>query len=391
MIEFRKLNWMVKKDLLFLWRHKPQLVAIFCFPMIMIFLFGYGMGGTLDDIPIVVASQDTGEISDYALKTIKSNSLYDVKNVVDDVDDAKKMVNDGEVKAAIILPENFEDSANKTTTVVFYVDSSDQMTSQVLVPSTQALFSEMSVNISSGQVSSNNDVEVEDAKLESKSSIGSSVMNMASSISLQIKKIYGEIKYIDFLVPAILGMTTMMSCMMSMGQSVAGERETGELARLFMTPTDVSTVVAGKILARLVIETGRVIVLLLSAMILFDIVVKGSLIITLGLLVLTALCFIGCAIMISARVGTQEDYIQMILPITMPMMFISGVFYPIETMPWFFQKLAYICPLTYANNALRGVMLQGRGLGDIWVEILVLIGFTVVFYIIGILKFDRDV
>jgi ABC-2 type transport system permease protein len=260
------------------------------------------------------------------------------------------------------------------------------MTTQVLVPSTQALFSEMSANISSGQYK---DVKVEDS--ENNNSVKNKAMNMASTITLQIKKIYGDIKYIDFLVPAILGMTVMMSCMMSMGQSVAGERETGELARLFMTPTNVSTVVAGKIIARLVIETGRAIVLLLAAMILFNIIVQGSLALTFALLVLTGVCFIGCAIMISARVATQEDYIQMVLPITMPMMFISGVFYPIETMPWVFQKLAYICPLTYANNALRGVMLQGKGLGDIWLEILVLVGFTLVFYIIGVIKFDRDV
>lgn len=386
MIEVRKLNWMIKKDLLFLWRHKPQLVAIFCFPIMMILLFGYGMGGTLDDIPIVIASQDHGEITDYTLNKIKTDSMYDVKKVVDEPKEAKKMVNDGDVKAAIILPDNFEDSKDKSSTVVFYVDSSDQMTTQVLVPSTQALFSEMSANISSGQYK---DVEVEDA--DENENNENNIMNMASAITLQIKKIYGDIKYIDFLVPAILGMTVMMSCMMSMGQSVAGERETGELARLFMTPTNVSTVVAGKIIARLVIETGRAIVLLLAAMILFDIMVKGSLALTFALLVLTGLCFIGCAIMISARVPTHEDYIQMVLPITIPMMFISGVFYPIETMPWVFQKLAYICPLTYANNALRGVMLQGRGLGDIWVEILVLIGFTLIFYTIGVLKFDRDV
>lgn len=386
MIEVRKLNWMIKKDLLFLWRHKPQLVAILCFPIMMILLFGYGMGGTLDDIPIVIASQDHGEITDYTLDKIKTDSMYDVKKVVDEPKEAKEMVNNGDVKAAIILPDNFEDSANKSSTVVFYVDSSDQMTTQVLVPSTQALFSEMSANISSGEYKN---VKVEDA--DKNDNDENNVMNMASAITLQIKKIYGDIKYIDFLVPAILGMTVMMSCMMSMGQSVAGERETGELARLFMTPTNVSTVVAGKIIARLVIETGRAIVLLLAAMILFDIMVKGSLALTFALLVLTGLCFIGCAIMISARVATHEDYIQMVLPITIPMMFISGVFYPIETMPWIFQKLAYICPLTYANNALRGVMLQGRGLGDIWLEILVLIGFTLIFYTIGVLKFDRDV
>lgn len=65
------------------------------------------------------------------------------------------------------------------------------------------------------------------------------------------------IEYIDFLVPAVLGMTVMMSCMMGMGASIAGERETGELARLFMTPTSISTVVGGKIASKLIVELVR--------------------------------------------------------------------------------------------------------------------------------------
>ena len=95
--------------------------------------------------------------------------------------------------------------------------------------------------------------------------------------------------------------------------------------------------------------------------------------------------------MISATAKTQEDYVQIIMPFCMPMMFISGVFYPIETMPWIFQKLAYICPLTYLNDAMRAVMLQGHTLGDVWLEILILLGFTLLFFIIGVVRFDRDV
>jgi ABC-2 type transport system permease protein len=81
----------------------------------------------------------------------------------------------------------------------------------------------------------------------------------------------------------------------------------------------------------------------------------------------------------------------MVMPFSMPQMFISGVFYPLETMPWIFQKLAYISPLTYANDALRGVMLKGLGVADIWVDIAVLLGFTGLFFIMGVVKFNRDI
>jgi ABC-2 type transport system permease protein len=222
-------------------------------------------------------------------------------------------------------------------------------------------------------------------------SISSSVGGIVDSINLQVNRIYGNIAYIDFLVPAVLSMTVMMSCMMGMGQSIAGERETGELARLFMTPTSVATVVGGKIISKLIIEFVRAMILLAAAYLLFGITIRGNVFLAISLLVLGALCFVGFGMMISATASTQEDYTQMVMPFTMPMMFVSGVFYPIETMPWIFQKIAYLVPLTYLNDARRGVMLKGFGIGDIWIDIVVLLGFLIVFFTLGVVRFDRDV
>ena len=81
----------------------------------------------------------------------------------------------------------------------------------------------------------------------------------------------------------------------------------------------------------------------------------------------------------------------MVLPFSMPMMFVSGVFYPIETMPWILQKLAYVFPLTYLNDAMRAIMLKGQTLGDVWFDLVVLVGYTLLFFIIGVKRFNRDV
>ena len=60
MMETKKIYWMIKKDLLVLWRHKPRLISIFIFPILMIALFGYGMGGSIENIPVVVVKQSQG-------------------------------------------------------------------------------------------------------------------------------------------------------------------------------------------------------------------------------------------------------------------------------------------------------------------------------------------
>ena len=384
MLEFKKFWWMIKKELLSLKRHPGRLVSIIAFPIIMILLFGYGMGGELTDLPIVVVSQSHGDLTDLTLDTIKTTETYKVVEVIDDLDEGKERVNSGEVKAAIILPSDYDDDSTQQKTATLYLDSSDQMASQILDSSTQAIFNRLS-----NMVGSQTSIENKDANITP--SISHSLNNFKDDISLHINRIYGNIKYIDFLVPAILGMTVMMSCMMGMGAAIAGERETGELARLFMTPTSVSTVIGGKIAAKLLIELMRALILICMAVLLFNVSIKGGLLPTFIVLVVGALCFVGFGMMLSARTSTQEDYAQLVMPFSMPMMFISGVFYPIETMPWILQKFAYIFPLTYLNDAMRGIMLKCQTLGDVWIDLAVHLGFTLLFFIIGVKRFNRDV
>ncbi len=392
MVETKKIMWMVKKDLMVLWRHKPRLISLFLFPIIMITLFGYGMGGTINNIPVVVVDQSQGTLTDATLSAIKGNSLYDVKQITSDPNKGLQMVQNGQVKAAIILPTNY-DNLNDTSqkSIVVDVDSSDQLAASALIPATQGLFNQVNQQIAVQKLQTTSTPAVGVTTNQVSGSSGNAFQSILNTIDLQINKLYGNISYLDFLVPAIIGMTVLFGCVFGMGEIVAGERERGELARLFMTPTSVATVIGGKIISKLVQETGRGIILIVAAIALFGIIINGSMVLTILLLILGALCFIGFGIMISARVSSQEDFMQSVMPITMPMMFVSGVFYPIETMPWIFQKIAYILPLTYVNDALRAVMLKGAGVGDIWLDIVVLLGFTALFFFLGVTQFNRDI
>jgi ABC-2 type transport system permease protein len=392
MVETKKIMWMIKKDLLVLWRHKPRLISLFLFPIIMIVLFGYGMGGTINNIPVVVVDQSQGPLTDATLSAIKGNTLYDVKDITSDPTKGLQDVQNGMVKAAIILPTNY-DNLNTTSqkSIVVDVDSSDQMAAGVIIPATEGIFNGINQQIAVQKLQANSTSAAAVTTNQVAGSAGNPFQSILNTVNLQINKLYGNISYLDFLVPAIIGMTVLFGCVFGMGEIVAGERERGELARLFMTPTSVTTVLGGKIISKLVQETGRGIILIIAAIVLFGIIINGSIVLTVLILMLGALCFIGFGIMISARVSSQEDFMQSVMPITMPMMFVSGVFYPIETMPWIFQKIAYIMPLTYVNDALRAVMLKGVGIGGIWIDVVVLIGFTALFFALGVTQFNRDI
>ena len=374
-MESKKILWMIKRILLTLWRHKVQFVSLILFPILMIALCGWGMGGTVENTPVVIVKQTSGYITDQAINAIKEDKTFEVKDILSDPDEAKKMVDKGEVKSAIILSSDFEKDGSRNA--ILYIDSSDQMTTQMVVPTTQRIFASLSEQIEINKIASANR--------------NTNQLIMKQAIKLQINKIYGEIEYIDFLLPGVLAMTMFMSSMLGLGDSIAGERERGELARLFMTPTSISSVLTGKIISQVVKEMIRAIILILSAMLIFNVVLNGSLALLILVMLISVLCFVGFAMMISATSKTQEDYIQTVLPVAMPMMFVCGIFFPTETMPWILQKIAYFLPLTYANDAIRGVMLRGAGLEAIGVDLLILLGFTLLFFGVGVARFNRQI
>ena len=376
MMERKKIWWMIKKDLLTLWRHKVQFVSLILFPILMIALCGWGMGGTVENTPVVIVKQTSGYITDQAINAIKEDKTFEVKDILSDPDEAKKMVDKGEVKSAIILSSDFEKDGSRNA--ILYIDSSDQMTTQMVVPTTQRIVASLSE-------------QIEINKIASANRNTNQLTSMKQAIKLQINKIYGEIEYIDFLLPGVLAMTMFMSSMLGLGDSIAGERERGELARLFMTPTSISSVLTGKIISQVVKEMIRAIILILSAMLIFNVVLNGSLALLILVMLISVLCFVGFAMMISATAKTQEDYIQIVMPLAIPMMFICGVFFPKETMPWLLQKISYILPLTYAEDAFRAVMLQGAGLSSIAMDLVVLLMFTALFFIVGVVRFNRDI
>ena len=376
MMESKKIWWMIKKDLLTLWRHKVQFVSLILFPILMIALCGWGMGGTVENTPVVIVKQTSGYITDQAINAIKEDKTFEVKDILSDPDEAKKMVDKGEVKSAIILSSDCEKDGSRNA--ILYIDSSDQMTTQMVVPTTQRIFASLSE-------------QIEINKIASANRNTNQLTSMKQAIKLQINKIYGEIEYIDFLLPGVLAMTMFMSSMLGLGDSIAGERERGELARLFMTPTSISSVLTGKIISQVVKEMIRAIILILSAMLIFNVVLNGSLALLILVMLISVLCFVGFAMMISATAKTQEDYIQIVMPLAIPMMFICGVFFPKETMPWLLQKISYILPLTYAEDAFRAVMLQGAGLSSIAMDLVVLLMFTALFFIVGVVRFNRDI
>jgi len=123
---------------------------------------------------------------------------------------------------------------------------------------------------------------------------------------------------------------------------------------------------------------------------LFDIRFVGSPVLVALVIVLFTIGLQGIATLISTLAKNEAQAMQFVLFLLIPSIMISGVFWPIETMPATIRPLSYLSPLTYANSALRKVMLAGRGIGDIRFELAVLGAFALVMLLLSVLSMRRQ-
>lgn len=203
---------------------------------------------------------------------------------------------------------------------------------------------------------------------------------------------YGEgRKNIDFSLPNIIALVIFQGATMGMGRALAGEKRDGSLTRVFLTPTSNATILVGTLLFYLILETFRSSFLVFTAMLLFGVTLKGALLDALIIIGLFSAGSVGVGLLISAMTNSQDQYQAVSLLVSLPMMWLAGVFFPIETMPEILQSVAGILPISYAATALRGVMIKGFELGVVAPQLFILMAFAVCTVGLSLIVFKREI
>ena len=169
-------------------------------------------------------------------------------------------------------------------------------------------------------------------------------------------------RYIDWVVPGLLGMNIMGTGMWSVGFSVVQARTRKLLKRLMGTPMRRSHYLASHMLSRLIFLTLEVIALLGFARLIFGIPIEGSLLTLAGFCLLGAITFSGLGLLVASRARTIEGVSGLMNLVMVPMWIFSGVFFASDNFPEVMQPFIALLPLTALNDALRGVMIDGAGI-----------------------------
>jgi ABC-2 type transport system permease protein len=213
---------------------------------------------------------------------------------------------------------------------------------------------------------------------------------MVKPYNIQVQgSIEGDFSYFDFIAPGIMAMTVMMSVMTGLPAAISQEREVGTLDGMMVAPISRLSVIVGKTLAQMARGILQGVLILFLATILFGVTVHGSIFLVFGLLLLGVFSFVGLGVVLTSFAKDQETAVMLMTTIMFPMMFLSGVFFPIEQMPWFMQAISQFLPLTYVADSLRKVMVLGADIPAISTELTILIVFGVVMTAIAVPVFKR--
>lgn len=386
-----------KKDIIDFSRDRMQLIFFIIMPVFMMIMTGFIFPdeNSLKNIPLGIANQDEGQIGATLnqvlteMETDDGSKVFEIKKY-DNSESIKTAIKSQEIHGGLSIPAGFSAAVgkNEQTTVSIIPDQSNPQISQILNQLLSQVIAGTSSNLAQVKVGEMIELTAAINPALSQTDVAAVIKPIQTEIDNLIP---GNPNYFQFVAPGIMALIVMMSVMAGLAASVSREREAGTLDGLLIAPISRLSIILGKSLAQTFRGMLQGLIVLLLAIVIFGVHVYGSWLIMILLLFLGVFAFMGIGILISAIATAQETAMTMMMTLQFPMMFLSGVFFPVQQMPAFMQFISKGIPLTYEATALRKVIVLGAGISSVWTEIIILFVFGAVMLAIAVPLFRRVV
>jgi ABC-2 type transport system permease protein len=380
------------KDLIELFRNRLGLVLLIVMPLFMMAMIGFiypSNGTTVTDLPVSLLNEDSGfggsaipsQTFVMGLLQINDQTHMLVLSNASSMDEIKDRVQKGELNGGIVIPGNFSTSllSGEQGTIIIVVDQSNPTISATMQAALTATFNQMGTLLAEQNV-----------QLLNSSVTADNALAIVQPYNVQTEGVVpGNPSYFDFIAPGIMAMTVMMSVMTGLPVAISQEKEIGTMDGMMVAPINRWSIILGKTFAQTARGLLQGAIILTLSVGLFGVAIQGNLLLVFGLLLMGVFSFVGLGVVITSFAKDQETAQMMMTTLMFPMMFLSGVLFPIQQMPWYMQNVSKFLPLTYAADALRKVMVLGADIPAISTDLIVLLVFGAVMTTIAVPVFRR--
>ncbi|MDF1876953.1 ABC transporter permease [Sulfurimonas sp. SAG-AH-194-L11] len=357
-------------------KSEPRLIGFLIFmPLMMLLLFGYALKLEPKDVKMAYVDADKSYFSNLIKTNIWSEGyfkLYEVNSTTQIIEEIRS----GRAHAGMYIAKDFSRKLtdNAQPTVHFYVDGT--------MPSLATSMKNNSDAINGSSVTNDMYFLDEDA---------ANVVIAQDPFVLDTEVLFNkDEKETWFFLPAVIGVLIMQISLILAGISMVREKEANTLEQLLVAPISKTQLIVAKILPYTLIGFFEFFFILFLGYFLFELPVPASA--AVGLLLLSVVyvgSMIAMGLFISIISQTQQQAMFIAIFIIIPSILLSGMIFPIEAMPQFIRPVAYLFPLTYFNEIIRGLLIKETLFVDLLFDYLVLFGFSIFFCIVSILKFRK--
>jgi ABC-2 type transport system permease protein len=362
---------LARKEVLHAARDRQVIYLALGMPLVLVLIFGYAVSFDVEGLGLAVLDQDHSPAAVRLRERLHASDAFEVVREISSPEEIEPLLRRGEVRAVVVIPPDFSRRLARNQTAVFQavIDGSDGTTARVALGYT--------AEISQAQT----------LELLRQAGLGSGRLPLEP----RVRAFHNPaMRSALFVVPGLVAVVVGILAVLLTALAVAREWERGSMEQLFATPVARLPVVLGKLLPYVVLGVVQLLLVLTAGAWLFDVPFRGSAALLALASVLFLVCVLGQGLLISMvtrnqQVATQAGAVSAMLPALL----LSGFLFPIENMPALLRGISYAVPARYMIVCLRGILLQGHGLAQLWPQLVGLAVLALVLVAGTTLKFRR--
>lgn len=373
----RRFLALFKKEFHHIRRDPLSLGILVLVPVMLLILYGYALSFDVRNIRMAVLDEDRTQESRVFLDSVFQNSYFKRTADLSGEREVDAILDRGQARAVLRIPRGFAATVARggSADVQVLVDGADANSANVTIGYLDALCDRATL--------------AERLKMFAAASLPSTIPVVVPEPRLWFNP---ELDSSHFLVPGLIGLLLMISAVIATSLSIVREKERETIDQLNVSPARPLEIIMGKTLPYTVICLVTMTLVLALGRVLFGVTVEGSY----ALLALTTLVFLfaalGMGILISSITRSQQVAFQTaILTSLLPSIILSGFIFPIKNMPWFVQGITLVVIPRYFLSALRGIILKGAGLADVWPSLAALVVLGVIFNLLAMMNMRKAV
>jgi ABC-2 type transport system permease protein len=366
-MSWRRLGAIMLKELRQLRRDRVTLAMIVGIPVMQLVLFGYAINLNLRGLDAAIVDQAGTSGSRALVMDLLATGVIRPTHEAATPQEAMTLLKQGRISVGVVVPSDFERRRAEGREAV-----------QVLVDGSDTVVQSAAIQLAQMPLDSSTYV----AQLTGAREVTPRQISVVSFYNPERRSAVN-------IVPGLIGVILTMTMVLFTGVAIVRERERGNMELLIATPLTRSELMIGKVLPYAVIGLVQTTVVLALGLLLFKVPIRGSLLDVYLAAVLLIFANLTLGLLISTKAKSQFQAMQMSFFAFLPSILISGFMFPYAGMPRVVQWLAEILPLTHFLRLVRGVMLRGAGLFELWPDVLALVAFTAAMMALAISRFRK--